>query len=105
LRKRFYILFVARDEDGQLRKISIPIQYLYVLVAGIAIGVLSLTGIASSYARMLYKVSKFNQLRTQQDELQDRYSRLEQVAKVRDLHRRIRSRIRRFTRRSTSSMR
>jgi len=85
LRKRFYIFFVARDEDGQLRKISIPIQYLYVLVAGIAIGVLSLTGIASSYARMVYKVSKFNQLRTEQDELKDRYSRLEQVAKERDI--------------------
>lgn len=85
MRKRFYIFFVARDEDGQLRKISIPIHYLYVLVAGTAIVILSLTGIASSYARMLYKVSKFNQLRTEQDELKDRYSRLEQVAKERDI--------------------
>ena len=34
LRKRFYIFFVARDEAGQLRKISIPVQYLYVLLAG-----------------------------------------------------------------------
>src|SRR5216684_7966610 len=85
LRKRFYILFVARGEDGQLRKIPIPVHYLYVLVVGAAIGVLSLTGIASSYMRMLLKVSRFNELRIQKDELKNRYSRLEQVAQERDI--------------------
>ncbi len=85
MRKRFYIFFVARGEDGQLRKISIPVNYLYVLVVGAAIGMLSLTGIASSYARMLYKVSQFNRLRTEKDQLRDRYSRLEEVAKERDI--------------------
>jgi hypothetical protein len=85
LRKRFYIFFVARDEHGQLRKISIPVQYLYVVVAGAAIGIAGLTGIASSYTRMLHKVSSFNQLRTEREELKDRYSRLEQVAKERDI--------------------
>jgi len=85
LRKHFYILFVARGEDGQLRKISIPVQYLYVFVVGAAIGFLSLTGIASSYARMLLKVSRFNQLRTEKEALKSRYSRLEQVAKEKDI--------------------
>lgn len=85
LRKRFYILFVARGEDGQLRKIPIPIHYLYVFVAGAAIGVLSLTGIASSYMRMLLKVSRYNELRTEKDQLKTRYSRLEQVANERDI--------------------
>ena len=85
MRKRFYIFFVARDEQGQLRKISIPVQYLYVLLAGAAIGVLCLTGIASSYTRMLQKVAHYNQLRTEDIQLKDRYSRLEQVAKERDI--------------------
>src|SRR5947209_20163933 len=85
MQKRFYILFVARGDDGQLRKISIPVHYLYVFVVGAAIGFLSLTGIASSYTRMLLKVSQFNQLRTEKDQLKDNYSRLEQVAKERDL--------------------
>jgi murein DD-endopeptidase MepM/ murein hydrolase activator NlpD len=85
LRKRFYILFVARGEDGQLRKIPIPVHYLYVLVVGAAIGGLSLTGIASSYLRMLLKVSHFNELRAQKDELKSRYTQLEQVAKERDI--------------------
>jgi murein DD-endopeptidase MepM/ murein hydrolase activator NlpD len=85
LQKRFYILFVARGDDGTLRKISIPVHYLYVFVIGAAIGFLSLTGIASSYTRMLLKVSQFNQLRTEKDQLKNNYSRLEQVAKERDV--------------------
>jgi len=85
LQKRFYILFVARGDDGQLRKISIPVHYLYVFVVGAAIGFLSLTGIASSYTRMLLKVSRYNELRTEKEQLKDRYSRLEEVAKERDV--------------------
>jgi murein DD-endopeptidase MepM/ murein hydrolase activator NlpD len=85
LQKRFYILFVARGDDGQLRKVSIPVHYLYVFVVGAAIGFLSLTGIASSYTRMLLKVSQFNQLRTEKDQLKDNYSKLEQVARERDV--------------------
>ena len=85
MRRRSYILFVARGEDGQLRKIPIPVQYLYVFIAGAVIAVLSLTGIASSYTRMLVKVSHFNELRTEKEELKNRYTKLEQVAKERDI--------------------
>ena len=85
MQKRFYILFVARGDDGQLRKVSIPVHYLYVFVIGAAIGFLSLTGIASSYTRMLLKVSQFNQLRTEKDQLKNNYSKLEQVARERDM--------------------
>lgn len=83
--KRFYILFVARGEDGQLRKIPIPLHYLYVLLVGGVIALLSMTGIASSYTRMLVKVSHFNQLRREKDQLKNQYSQLEQVAKEKDI--------------------
>lgn len=85
LSKRCYILFVARGEDGQLRKIPIPLNYLYLLTAGMAIGILSLTGIASSYMRMLLKVSHYNELRTQKEALTNSYSKLEKVAQERDV--------------------
>jgi len=85
LRKRFYILFVTRADDGQLHKIHIPVHYLYVFLVGAAIGALSLTGIARSYVRMLFKVSQYNQLRVEKEDLKNRYSRLEQVAKERDI--------------------
>jgi murein DD-endopeptidase MepM/ murein hydrolase activator NlpD len=85
LRKRSYILFVKHGEDGQLRKIPIPVQYLYVFIAGAVIVVLSLTGIAGSYTRMLLKVSRFNELRHEKEDLKNRYTKLEQVAKERDI--------------------
>lgn len=87
MRKQFYILFVARGEDGHLRKVSIPLhaRYLYVFIAGVALGALSLTGIASSYVRMLSKVSNFNQLRVEKEQLKNRYFKLEQVAQERDI--------------------
>jgi murein DD-endopeptidase MepM/ murein hydrolase activator NlpD len=85
LQKRFYILFVARGDDGQLRKISIPVHYLYLFVVAAAIGFLSLTGIASSYTRMLLKVSRYNELRTEKDQLKNYSRNLEQVAKERDV--------------------
>ena len=85
MQKRYYILFVARGDDGQLRKIPIPVQYLYVFAVAAVLGVLSLTGIASSYTRMLSKVSDFNQMRTEKEELKNRYSHLEQVAKEKDM--------------------
>lgn len=85
MRKRFYILFVARDAEGELRKIPIPLHYLYVFIAGALIGMLSITGMAGSYARMLFKVTRFNQLRTEKEALKTRYSQLEQVTKEKDI--------------------
>ena len=85
LRKRFYVLFIATGEDGQLRKVHIPLHYMYVMLVGAIIFGLSLTGIASSYVRMLWKVSQYNALRTEKEDLKNRYSRLEQVAKERDI--------------------
>ena len=85
MQKRFYILFVARDKDGQLRKIPIPMRYLYVLIVGSALAVASVPGIAASYARMLGKVARYNELRSEKEQLQSNYSRLEQAAKERDI--------------------
>ncbi|HXZ27901.1 MAG TPA: M23 family metallopeptidase [Terriglobales bacterium] len=80
MRKRYYILLVARDAEGQLRKIPVPLHYLYVFLAGALIGMFSITGMAGSYTRMLAKVMRFNQLRSEKEALKTRYSQLEQVA-------------------------
>jgi murein DD-endopeptidase MepM/ murein hydrolase activator NlpD len=85
LRKRFYILFVARDAEGQLRKIPIPIHYLYVFMVGALIGMFTITGMAGSYTRMLMKVTRLNQLRTEKEALKSSYTKLEQVSKEKDI--------------------
>ena len=85
MRKRYYILLVARDAEGYLRKIPIPLHYLYVFLAGALIGMLSITGIAGSYVRMLMKVAHVDRLRSEKRALENRYSRLEQVAKEKEI--------------------
>ena len=85
MRKRFYILFVARDAEGQLRKIPIPVHYLYVFLAGALLGMFTITGMAGSYTRMLWKVARFNELRLEKKALQTRYAQLEQVSHEKDI--------------------
>jgi murein DD-endopeptidase MepM/ murein hydrolase activator NlpD len=79
------MLFVTRDSDGELRKIYIPLRYIYFLLAGIVLGMLTITGIAGSYTRMAVKVAHFNQLRSEKEQLRSRYERLEMAAKEKDL--------------------
>lgn len=85
MRKRYYIMLVARDGEGQLRKIPIPLHYLYVFLSGAVIGMLTITGMVGSYARMLWKVSHFNQLRSETVALKTQYNNLEKVAQEKDL--------------------
>jgi murein DD-endopeptidase MepM/ murein hydrolase activator NlpD len=85
LRKRFYILFVARDAEGHLRKIPISLHYVYVFLAGAIIGMLTITGMAGSYTRMLVKTERFNELRNQKEQLKNQYSKLEQVSHEKDI--------------------
>ena len=85
MRKRYYILLVARDREGQIRKIPIPLHYIYVFLAGALIGMFTITGMAGSYTRMLMKVARFNQLRTEKEALKTRYSKLEQVAQEKEI--------------------
>lgn len=85
MRKRYYIMLVMRDGEGELRKIPIPLHYLYVFIAGAVIGMLTVTGMVGSYTRMLFKVARFNQLRTEKEALSKRYNRLEQVARQQEI--------------------
>ncbi len=85
MRKRYYIMLVARDGEGQLRKIPIPLHYLYVFLSGAVIGMLTITGMAGSYVRMLWKVSHFNQLRSQTVALKTQYNNLEKAAQEKEI--------------------
>ncbi|MBX6359469.1 MAG: M23 family metallopeptidase [Acidobacterium ailaaui] len=80
MRKRYYIIFVAREEDGRLRKVPVPLHYAYVFVAAAIVGAFTITGMAGSYTRMLLKTATFNQVRSQREALQKDYAQLEQVA-------------------------
>jgi murein DD-endopeptidase MepM/ murein hydrolase activator NlpD len=85
VRKQFYIIFVAREEDGRLRKIPIPLRYAYVFVAAAVVGTFTITGMAGSYTRMLLKTASFNQVRSQKEAIRKDYLHLEQVAHEKDV--------------------
>jgi murein DD-endopeptidase MepM/ murein hydrolase activator NlpD len=85
LRKRFYIMLVARNAEGELLKIPVPMHYVYVFIAGALIGMLTITGMAGSYTRMLVKTQKFNELRLEREANGKQYKHLEEIARQNEL--------------------
>ena len=85
LRKRYYILFVARDEDGRVRKIPVPLQYAYGFVAAALVGAVTMVGLAGSYTRMLLKTESYNQVRQERETLRKNYKQMAQIAHDRDV--------------------
>jgi len=85
LRKRYYILFVARDEDGRVRKIPLPLHYVYGFVAAALVGAFTIVGLAGSYTRMLLKTESFNQVRQEREDLRKNYKQMAQIAHDRDV--------------------
>lgn len=85
LRKRYYIIFVAREEDGRLRKIPVPLHYAYVFVAAAVVGAFTLAGMAGSYSRMLLKTASFDQIRTEHEALRKDYKQLQAVAQQKEV--------------------
>jgi murein DD-endopeptidase MepM/ murein hydrolase activator NlpD len=85
LRKRYYILFVARDEDGRIRKIPLPLHYVYGFMAAALVGAFTIVGLAGSYTRMLLKTENFNQVRQDRETLRKNYQQLAQIAHDRNV--------------------
>jgi murein DD-endopeptidase MepM/ murein hydrolase activator NlpD len=80
LRKRYYILFVARDDDGRLRKIPLPLKYAYGFLAASIVGAFTIVGLAGSYTRMLLKTESYNQVRAERETLRENYQRMAELA-------------------------
>jgi murein DD-endopeptidase MepM/ murein hydrolase activator NlpD len=85
LRKRYYILFVARDGDGRVRKIPLPLHYAYGFVAAALIGAFTIVGLAGSYTRMLLKTESYNRVRQEREDLRKNYKQMAQTVHDRDV--------------------
>jgi murein DD-endopeptidase MepM/ murein hydrolase activator NlpD len=83
--KRYYIVFVARDDDGRIRKIPLPLRYAYGFVAAALVGAFTIVGLAGSYTRMLLKTESFNQVRQDRETLRKGYKQMAQIAHDRDV--------------------
>ncbi|HEY2858049.1 MAG TPA: M23 family metallopeptidase [Terracidiphilus sp.] len=85
LRKRYYILFVARDEEGRVRKIPLPLHYAYGFVAAALIGAFTIAGLAGSYTRMLLKTERVNKVLAESATLRKNYQQMAQTVHDRDV--------------------
>jgi murein DD-endopeptidase MepM/ murein hydrolase activator NlpD len=79
MRKNYFIVVLAHSVHGRLHRLHIPQYFVYVVMAFAVLGGITCFGFVSSYARMLFKVSNYNTLRTEKDNLKKRYENLQQV--------------------------
>ena len=54
-------------------------------MAGALLGMFTITGMAGSYVRMVWKVARFNELRSEKKALQTQYKQLEKVSHEKDV--------------------
>jgi murein DD-endopeptidase MepM/ murein hydrolase activator NlpD len=83
-RKR-YIVYVTRDEQGTVDRASIPMAYVWVFVAAAITGLFTLAGMAGSYSRMLAKAETVNRLRDQLNASRRDYAHLEKSEHEKDV--------------------
>jgi murein DD-endopeptidase MepM/ murein hydrolase activator NlpD len=65
MKQHYFVVVLAHSLHGRLRRIHIPHQALYIVVALALFGTFSLFGAVSSYLRMTWKVSNYNSLRSE----------------------------------------
>jgi murein DD-endopeptidase MepM/ murein hydrolase activator NlpD len=79
-KRKLYTLLLL-GPHGRPFKLQIPKYALYLLLAFSLVGVITLTALAKSYARMLLKVSNYNYLRADREALKTQYHLLESAVK------------------------
>jgi murein DD-endopeptidase MepM/ murein hydrolase activator NlpD len=79
VKQEYFVLVVAHSLRGRLRRIHIPHQAVYSILALALLGCFSAFGFVASYARMAWKVANYNSLRKEADGLRARYQNLQKV--------------------------
>jgi murein DD-endopeptidase MepM/ murein hydrolase activator NlpD len=77
MKQHYFVVVLAHSLHGRLRRIHIPHQALYLVVALALFGSVSLFGMVSSYLRMTWKIANYNSLRTEVDTLRNKYQALQ----------------------------
>ena len=79
MKQPYFIVVLAHSLHGRLRRVHIPQQVLYVVLALALMGCFSLFGFLTSYARMAWKVANYNSLRAEAESLRSRYQNLQKM--------------------------
>ena len=80
MKEEYFIVVLAHSFHGRLRRVHIPHQVVYAVLALALVGFVTVLGFVASYARMAWKVSDYNALRAEFDALRERYQVLERAS-------------------------
>jgi murein DD-endopeptidase MepM/ murein hydrolase activator NlpD len=81
LNQPYFIVVLAHSLHGRLRRVHVPYQFVYSVLALALFGGITLVGFVSSYARMAWKVANYNSVRQEMEVLRARYRNLEKQTK------------------------
>jgi murein DD-endopeptidase MepM/ murein hydrolase activator NlpD len=84
MKQEYFVVVLAHSLRGRLRRVHIPHQAVYVILALALFGCFSMFGFVASYARMAWKVANYNALRREADALRTRYQNLQSVVSERN---------------------
>ena len=84
MKKQTYTLFVASNQRGTVRRITVPLYAIHVLAVLAVVGGITVMAAVASYTRMLWKVGDYNALLLKQDHLQRQYQQLQNTVKDTD---------------------
>ena len=84
MKQEYFVVVLAHSLRGRLRRIHIPHQAVYVILALAMLGSVSVFGFVASYARMAWKVANYNALKREADALRVRYQNLQKVVSQTD---------------------
>jgi murein DD-endopeptidase MepM/ murein hydrolase activator NlpD len=85
MKQEYFVVVVAHSLRGRLRRIHIPHQAVYSILALALLGCFSAFGFVASYARMAWKVAKYNSLSQENYGLRARYQNLQKVVNQKDV--------------------
>ena len=77
MEKKFYAFLIFPGAHGRLHKIQLPFYIIHLVLALSVVGIATIAALANSYARMLLKVSNYNNLRSERETLKTQYRTLE----------------------------
>jgi murein DD-endopeptidase MepM/ murein hydrolase activator NlpD len=76
-----YTFFIASSDSGGVRRLRIPHYVVHLLLLLVIVGGVTVGAALGSYTRMLWKVTNYNAMRRDQDNLKQQYLQLQTVVK------------------------
>jgi murein DD-endopeptidase MepM/ murein hydrolase activator NlpD len=89
MKKMYYTFFIGSSASGGLRRVRVPFYVVHILAILAIVGGITVAAGMGSYTRMLWKVTNYNSLRRDQDNLKEQYRQLQ--TQVKDTNQRLNS--------------